>query len=117
MPELPDVTVYVEALEKRIAGERMAGIRLASPFVLRTLTPPPGSFAGRRVDTLRRVGKRIVWGFEGDLWLSIHLMIAGRLHWRKPGAKPSGKGGLAAFDFEQGTLTLDEVSKKKRASL
>ncbi|MCB1021895.1 MAG: formamidopyrimidine-DNA glycosylase [Bryobacterales bacterium] len=117
MPELPDVTVYVEALEKRIAGERLLGIRLASPFLLRTLTPPVSAFAGRRVETLRRVGKRIVWGLEGDLWLSIHLMIAGRLHWRKPGAKPGGKGGLAAFDFEPGTLLLDEVSKKKRASL
>ena len=117
MPELPDVTVYVEALEARILGRELLGLRLASPFLLRTLEPPPERLAGRRVESLRRVGKRIVWGLEGDLWLSIHLMIAGRLHWRKRGAKPGGKGGLAAFDFENGTLLLTEVSKKKRASL
>ena len=117
MPELPDVTLYVEALEQRIGGEPMLGMRLASPFLLRTLAPGPEVFAGRRVRSVRRVGKRIVIGLEGELWLSIHLMIAGRLQWKKPGAKPGGKGGLAAFDFEGGTLLLTEISKKKRAAL
>jgi formamidopyrimidine-DNA glycosylase len=117
MPELPDVTVYIEALEKRILGRELLGLRLASPFLLRTLEPRPEELIGRRVESLRRVGKRIVWGLEGELWLSLHLMIAGRLHWRKAGAKPGGKGGMAAFDFENGTLLLTEVSKRKRASL
>jgi formamidopyrimidine-DNA glycosylase len=117
MPELPDVTVYVEALESRTLGRPMSGMRLVSPFLLRTLEPPPAAFSGRTVESVRRVGKRIVLGFDGDLWLSIHLMIAGRLHWRKPGAKPAGKIGLAAFDFGGGALLLTEASKKKRASL
>ena len=116
MPELPDVTVYLEALEKRILGRDLKSLRLASPFLLRTLEPKPEALAGRRVESLRRVGKRLVWGLEADFWLSLHLMIAGRLHWRKAGAKP-GKGALAAFDFDNGTLLLTEVSKKKRASL
>ena len=117
MPELPDVTVYVEALEERVCGFALTGMRLKSPFLLRTLEPPPQAFAGRAVESARRVGKRIVLGFEGELWLAIHLMIAGRLQWKKLGAKPGGKGGLAAFDFEGGTLLLNEVSKKKRAAL
>jgi formamidopyrimidine-DNA glycosylase len=117
MPELPDVTVYVEALESRTLGRPMSGMRLVSPFLLRTLEPPPAAFSGRTVESVRRVGKRIVLGFDGALWLSIHLMIAGRLHWRKPGAKPAGKIGLAAFDFGGGALLLTEASKKKRASL
>ena len=117
MPELPDVTRYVEALEERTAGRALLGMRLASPFLLRTLEPKPDAFAGRRVESVRRVGKRIVMGLEGELWASIHLMIAGRLQWKKAGAKPGGKGGLAAFDFDGGTLLLNEISKKKRAAL
>ncbi len=111
------MTLYVEALEERVLGAELLGIRLKSPFLLRTLEPPPAAFAGRRVESLRRVGKRIVLGLAGELWLGIHLMIAGRLLWNKPGAKPAGKGGLAAFDFEGGTLLLNEISKKKRAAL
>jgi len=117
MPELPDVTLYVEAMRARILGRGMLGFRLASPFLLRTLEPRPEAFAGRKVESVRRVGKRIVTGFEGELWMSLHLMIAGRLQWKKPGAKPAGRGGLAAFDFEGGTLLLTEISKKKRAAL
>ena len=117
MPELPDVTVYVEALEQRILRQKLLGIRLASPFLLRTLDPAPEAFAGRTLQSIRRVGKRVVLGFDGNLWLSLHLMIAGRLHWRKAGAKVGGKAGLAAFDFENGALLLTEISKKKRASL
>ena len=117
MPELPDVVVYLEALERRILGRRLEGIRLASPFVLRTVDPPPSVAAGRRVLLLRRMGKRLVWGLEGDLFIVIHLMIAGRLRWAAPGAKPPGKIGLAAFDFEEGTLVLTEAGSKRRASL
>ena len=117
MPELPDVTVYVEALGARVAGARLDGVRLASPFVLRSFDPPIATANGRVVAGLRRLGKRIVIALEGDLFLSIHLMIAGRLHWKPPGAKVPGKLGLAAFDFSTGTLTLTEAGTKKRAAI
>jgi len=118
VPELPDVTVYLEALEARVAGERLEKIRLASPFLLRTADPPISAAEGRQVKRLRRIGKRLAFGLEGDLWLVLHLMIAGRLHWKKPGASPGGgRRGLAAFDFPRGTLTLTEAGTKKRASL
>jgi formamidopyrimidine-DNA glycosylase len=117
MPELPDITVYVEALQARIAGARIARVRLASPFVLRSFDPPISEADGRAVSGLRRIGKRVVIGLEGDLFLSIHLMIAGRLHWKSPAAKVPGKGGLAAFDFSTGTLTLTEAGTKKRAAI
>src|SRR5688500_17022184 len=107
MPELPDVTVYIEALEARIRGQTLAGVRLASPALLRTALPPMKSAAGRRVRRIRRIGKRIALGLDpadGDdgLWLVLHLMIAGRLHWREPAAKLAGRHALAAFDFAQG---------------
>src|SRR5262245_24352053 len=99
MPELPDVTVYLEALESRVVGRRLEGVRLASPFLLRTAEPPVSAVNGRRVRGLRRLGKRIVFELEGDLWLVLHLMIAGRLHWHARGTKPPSRRGLAAFDF------------------
>lgn len=117
MPELPDITVYIEALEKRVLGERLAGVRLNSPFLLRSVDPPLAGFAGKSVTGLRRLGKRIVFCLEDDLFLVLHLMIAGRLHWREPGAKISGKQNLAAFDFDDGALVLTEAGSKKRASL
>ena len=117
MPELPDVVVYLEALERRILGRRLQGLRLASPFVLRTVDPPASALAGHRVVSLRRMGKRLVWGLEGELFIVIHLMIAGRLRWGAAGAKAPGKIGLAAFDFEDGTLLLTEAGSKRRTSL
>ena len=117
MPELPDLEVYLEALRPWIGGQELEGIRLASPFLLRTVEPHPVSFTGRRVEDLRRLGKRVVIGFEGEYFAVLHLMIAGRLHWRPPGAKIQGKIGLAAFDFPTGTLLLNEAGAKKRASL
>ncbi len=117
MPELPDVVVYLEALERRIVGRRLAAVRLASPFVLRTVDPPISALAGRRVLELRRMGKRLVLGLEGDLFVVIHLMIAGRLRWAATGAKTPGRIGLAAFDFDEGTLLLTEAGSKRRASL
>ena len=117
MPELPDVVVYLEALERRILGQVLTAVRLPSPFVLRTVEPPVTALYGRRVVHLRRMGKRIVLGFEGDLFLVIHLMIAGRLRWGAAGAKAPGKIGLAAFDFEGGSLLLTEAGSKRRASL
>jgi formamidopyrimidine-DNA glycosylase len=117
VPELPDVTVYVEALRDRVAGQPLERVRLGSPFLLRTVEPPLSAFSGRRVEAVSRLGKRIVLGFEGDLFLAIHLMIAGRLHWKPPGAKLPGKAGLAALDFPAGTLTLTEAGSKRRASL
>src|SRR5580765_8898472 len=117
MPELPDVAVYIEALEARIAGATLERVRLASPFLLRSVDPPIGEVTNRRVTGLRRLGKRIVIGLEGDLFVMLHLMIAGRLHWKPPGAKLPGKIGLAAFRFATGTLTLTEAGSKKRASL
>jgi formamidopyrimidine-DNA glycosylase len=117
VPELPDVTAYVEALERRIAGARLERVRSLTPFLLRSVDPPPSAAAGRTVTGLRRIGKRIVIALEGDLFLVIHLMIAGRLHWRPAGARPPGKIGLAAFDFSTGTLVMTEAGTKKRASL
>ena len=119
MPELPDITVYIEALESRIGGARLNGIRRSSPFLLRSVDPPLVDAEGKAVIGLQRLGKRIAIGLEGELWLVLHLMIAGRLHWTdEMVAKiPGGKNGLAAFDFSTGTLTLTEAGSKKRASL
>ena len=117
MPELPDVVVYIRQLEPRILGQTLERIRLASPFVLRSVEPPLEAAAGRTVTGLRRLGKRIVIELAGELFLVLHLMIAGRLHWKRAGARPPGKIGLAAFDFPTGTLLLTEASTKKRASL
>jgi formamidopyrimidine-DNA glycosylase len=117
MPELPDVTVYVEALQERIIGQPLQRLRLANPFVLRTVEPPTSALAGRRVLDVRRLGKRIVIGLEDDLFIVIHLMIAGRFRWLAPEAKIPGKLGLAAFDFPNGTLLLTEAGSKRRASI
>ena len=117
MPELPDVVLYLEALERRIVDQPLSGVRLASPFLLRTAEPPIGTLTGKHVRRLRRLGKRIALGFDGDLWLILHLMINGRLNWKEPGAKLSGRYALAGFDFPNGTLTLTEFGPKKRASL
>jgi formamidopyrimidine-DNA glycosylase len=119
MPELPDVVVYIEALTSRVAGRRLEAIRLISPFVLRSVDPPIDAVRGEAVLNVRRMGKRIVLGFDHELWLVIHLMIAGRLRWREPGQKPgvSGRIILAAFEFEHGTLLFTEAGSRKRASL
>jgi formamidopyrimidine-DNA glycosylase len=117
MPELPDITVYIEALERRIAGQVLRAIRVNSPFLLRTFEPALSVAEGRHVRELKRIGKRIAVGLEGDLWLVLHLMIAGRLHWKYQGAKLAGKQNLAAFDFDTGTLTLTEAGSKRRAGL
>jgi formamidopyrimidine-DNA glycosylase len=117
VPELPDITIYLEALERRILGEALTRIRIASPFLLRTAVPQIHIIHGRTVNGLRRIGKRIGIGFEGEFWLVLHLMIAGRLHWRQPGARLRRKLDLAAFDFPNGTLLLTEAGSKKRASL
>jgi len=117
VPELPDVTVYVESLRARTEGQTLEGLRLASPFVVRTFEPPISSAAGKRVGGIRRVGKRIVFGLDDELFLVLHLMIAGRFRWKERGAPITGKIGLAAFDFSNGTLLLTEASQKKRASL
>ncbi len=117
MPELPDVVVYIEALEKRILGQKLEAVRIVSPFLLRTVDPPLENTLGKIVQRLRRVGKRIAIGVEGDLWLVLHLMIAGRLHWRARGVKVSKPRGLAAFDFPNGSLLLTEAGSQKRASL
>lgn len=117
MPELPDVVIYIEALEKRILGQRLEAVRIASPFLLRTVDPPLESATGKIVLRLRRLGKRICIGLDDDLWLVLHLMIAGRLHWRPRGAKVAKPRGLAAFDFPNGTLLLTEAGSQKRASL
>jgi len=117
MPELPDITVYLEALERRIVGARLEQVRVASPFLLRSFAPPIDEARGRQVVALRRLGKRIAIGLEGDLWLVLHLMIAGRLHWKAPGAKLAGKQQLAALDFTNGSLVLTEVGAKRRAAL
>jgi len=117
MPELPDIVVYLEALEPRILGRTLTRIRLASPFLLRTVDPPIEAAEGRPVRALRRVGKRIVLGFDDELYLVLHLMIAGRLHWGQAGTKPKAKIGLATFDFDTGTLLMTEAGTKKRASL
>jgi formamidopyrimidine-DNA glycosylase len=117
MPELPDIAAYISALEPRVIGQPIEGVRLASPFLLRTVQPPIGDVTGRVVRELRRIGKRIAIGVEGDLWLVLHLMIAGRLHWRPPEAKLGGRNNLAAFDFPTGSLVLSEAGTKHRASL
>lgn len=117
MPELPDVTIYLEALQSRLTGQRLRKVRLGSPFVLRTVEPAPGDLEGKKVVALHRLGKRIALEFEDHLYLIIHLMIAGRFKWLPPGAKLPGKVGLAAFDFDTGTLLLTEAGSKKRASI
>ena len=117
MPELPDITAYLAALEPRIVGQTLERVRLASVFVLRTVEPPVSAVEGRTVRTLRRIGKRIAIGVEEDLWLVLHLMIAGRLHWKTPGAKLAGKNALLALDFPNGSLLLTEAGSKRRASL
>jgi formamidopyrimidine-DNA glycosylase len=117
MPELPDITAYIRALEERITEQPLERVRLGSPFLLRTVEPPLTIVEGRVVKKLRRVGKRIAIGVDGDLWVVLHLMIAGRLHWRKRDAKLGGRQNLAAFDFPEGSLVLTEAGSKKRASL
>ncbi len=117
MPELPDVVAYLTALEPRVLGRRLTRLRLASPFVLRSVDPPVSDVEGRTVVGLRRLGKRIVLALEGGIFVVIHLMIAGRLHWRPAGARPPGRVGLAAFDFADGTLTLTEAGTRRRAAI
>ena len=117
MPELPDVAAYISALEPRIVGQPLERVRIASMFLLRTADPPVSSVEGHVVRELRRIGKRIAIGVDGDLWLVLHLMIAGRLHWRPPAAKLAGRNQLAAFDFPNGSLVLTEAGTKRRASL
>ncbi len=119
MPELPDVTVYIEALEKRVLGSGFEGLELGSPFLLRSIDPAPQELIGKQVEGLRRLGKRVVIGLENDLFVAIHLMIAGRLHWKSGRSRPNlpKKRGLARFDFSTGSLTLTEAGSKRRASL
>jgi formamidopyrimidine-DNA glycosylase len=117
MPELPDIAAYISALEERILAQTLERVRLGSVFLLRTVEPPLAAVEGRVVREIRRIGKRIAIGVEGDLWLVLHLMIAGRLHWRPPQAKLSGRQNLAAFDFPSGSLVLTEAGSKRRASL
>ena len=117
MPELPDVAVYIACLETRILDQTLEQVRVANPFLVRTVEPSIGAAAGRRVRALRRIGKRIAIGLEDELYLVVHLMIAGRLHWKEPGASLPKRRGLAAFDFPGGTLTLTEAGSKRRASL
>ncbi len=117
MPELPDITAYLTALASRILGQPLEQVRIASPLLLRTYDPPLSKFEGKPVRALRRMGKRIVFCFDGDLFLVLHLMIAGRLHWRPVGAKLGGRNNLAAFDFPNGSLVLTEAGTKRRASL
>jgi len=117
MPELPDIAAYISALEPRIIGQPLRSVRLASPFLLRTVRPPLTSVECRIVREVRRIGKRIAIGLDTDLWLVLHLMIAGRLHWRAPEARLAGRNSLAAFDFSSGSLVLTEAGTKRRASL
>ena len=117
MPELPDIVLYIEHLERRVLGKVLERVRLTSPFVLRSVQPQIDAVEGKRVLGLRRLGKRIVFALEDELFLILHLMIAGRLHWKERGAKARGKSTLAAFDFDEGTLLLTESSTRKRASL
>src|SRR5580704_10708159 len=117
MPELPDITAYITAIEDRVLGQTLERVRLGSVFLLRTVDPPLSSVEGRTVRAVRRIGTRIAIGAEGDLWLVLHLMIAGRLHWKPAQAKLAGRNALAAFDFTGGTLTLTEAGSKRRASL
>jgi formamidopyrimidine-DNA glycosylase len=117
MPELPDISAYMAALEERIVGQPLEHVRIASAFLLRTAQPPVTDAVGHRVSELRRIGKRIAIGFDNHVWLVLHLMIAGRLHWRTRGAKLAGRNSLAAFDFPNGSLVLTEAGTKRRASL
>ena len=117
MPELPDILLYQQALANRIVGERLERVRIASPFLLRTSDPPVTDLAGRRVQEIRRLGKRIVFGFDSDYFAVLHLMIAGRLHWKPPGVRIAGRSNLAAWDFPGGSLLLTEAATKHRASL
>ncbi|HWG17811.1 MAG TPA: DNA-formamidopyrimidine glycosylase family protein [Acidobacteriaceae bacterium] len=117
MPELPDIAAYIIALEARVVGQTLEQVRLASPFVLRTAQPPLNAIEGQRVRGLRRIGKRIVFEFENHIFAVLHLMIAGRLHWRERGAKLAGRNSLLAFDFPAGSLVLTEAGSKRRASL
>jgi len=117
VPELPDVAIYVESLERMIAGRVLERVRIASPFVLRSFDPPVSEAEGRAVRAVRRLGKRVVFALEGDLFLVVHLMIAGRFHWKPKEAKVAGKVNLASFDFDRGSLFLTEASPKKRASI
>jgi formamidopyrimidine-DNA glycosylase len=117
MPELPDISAYLYALEERVLGQPLVKARIASPFLLRTAEPPISELEGKVVRELRRIGKRIAFGFEDDYWMVLHLMIAGRLHWRASGAKLGGRQNLAAFDFPDGSLVLTEAGSTRRASL
>jgi formamidopyrimidine-DNA glycosylase len=117
VPELPDISAYLSALEPRILGQTLQRVRLVSPFLLRTVQPPLASIEGKKVELLKRIGKRIAIGLNGDLWVVLHLMIAGRLHWRAPEAKLGGRQNLAAFDFPEGSLILTEAGSKRRAAL
>src|SRR5215468_7993218 len=117
MPELPDISAYISALESRLVGQALEQVRIASAFLLRTAQPPISSAEGHTVRKLRRIGKRIAIGFDNDVWLVLHLMIAGRLHWKPPSAKLAGRNNLAAFDFPNGSLVLTEAGTKRRASL
>jgi formamidopyrimidine-DNA glycosylase len=117
MPELPDIVVYIECLDRRVRGQALQAIRRAHPFLVRSFDPPLSEAEGKTVRALRRLGKRIVFELNNDLFLILHLMIAGRLHWKPRGTNPPGKVGLAAFDFPNGTLTLTEAGSKRRASL
>ena len=118
MPELPDITVYIEALEKRTIGQRLEQVRVTHPFLVRSVDPPLSEAHGKKVMGYRRIGKRIVMALEDDFFLVLHLMIAGRLHWKtSTSAKPPGRRGLAAFNFETGTLILTEAGSRRRASL
>ena len=116
MPELPDILAYISALEPRIVGQPIKQVRLASPFLLRTVKPRLESVEGQKVREIRRVGKRIAIGVDNELWLVLHLMIAGRLHWRPKSAKLGGRQNLAAFDFPDGSLVLTEAGAKRRAA-
>jgi len=117
LPELPDITVYIEALEQRVLGQSLQALHIANPFLLRTAEPPLASVLGRRLTALRRLGKRIAFGFDNDHWLVLHLMIAGRLHWFGAGTRISGRKALARLEFESGTVTLTEAGTQRRASL
>jgi formamidopyrimidine-DNA glycosylase len=117
MPELPDITVYIEAIERRVIGRRLNGVRIHAPFVLRTFDPPIDMVNGREVREIQRLGKRIAMRLDEELWLVLHLMIAGRLHWKPSGTRLAGKYSLAAFDFETGSLVLTEAGSKRRAAL
>ncbi len=117
MPELPDLAIYLEALERRVLGARLSKLRVLSPFTLRSVAPAPAELEGRAVTELRRIGKRIAIGLDGELFIVLHLMIAGRLHWADKGRKPPGRRPLVAFDWSTGTLTLTEAGSKRRASL